>query len=110
MSEKAGSHLPNQKKLIEEMARVTKKGAEIFIGYLSPKHSYMQWTKPLGGGYYKITVSHADPTLHGIIIFVQEKVALKELWDKFFDVEIKFIEHDLHRCFSSFYYIKGKRK
>ncbi len=110
VSEKIGSHMPDPKKLISEIARVTKPEGEILIGYLSPQHGYLHWTKALGEGYYQITSEHPDSTMHGIIIYVQAKERLKKLWGKYFDVEIKYSEFDLYKHFSSFYFVRGKRK
>lgn len=110
ISEKIGSYMPDQEKLVRETARVMKKGGEIFIGYISPRHAYMQWAEALEGGYYRITSEHPDPTMHGMVLYVGEKDLLKTLWNRFFDVEIKFVEYDLHRYFSSFYFVKAKRK
>ncbi|MBL7068261.1 MAG: class I SAM-dependent methyltransferase [Candidatus Omnitrophica bacterium] len=110
ISEKAGSYMPNQRDFIDETKRVLKSRGEIFIGYLSPRHGYLQWARPLGSSYYEITPLHPDPTMRGIMIYVPEKNILEELWGKYFDVEIKFAQYDLYKFFSSFYFVKARRK
>jgi len=109
ISEKAGSYMPDQKRLVEETARVMKKGGETFIGYLSPRHGYMKWAEPAGGGYYRVSASHPDPTMHGMVIYVAEKEDLRRSWSGPFNAEIKTVEFDLHRYFSSFYFVKAKK-
>jgi len=109
IGEKAGSYLSDQDRLVREVARVTMKGGEIFIGYLSPKHGYMNWAEPLGSGYFRITDRHPDPTMWGMVIYTQEKEVLRKRWEKYFDVEIKSVEFNLHRYYSSFYFVKGKK-
>lgn len=110
ISEKMGSYFMDQKKFIEEMAKVIRKDGEIFIGYLSPRHEYMRWAVPLGGGYYKITHEHPDQTMHGMVIYIVDDKVLRADWDKFFDTEIKHAEYDLYRYFSSFNFVKAKKR
>jgi len=110
ISEKAGSYMPNQREFISEVGRVIKPGGETFIGYLSYRHGYSQWTRPLGGGYYEATPLHPDPAMHGMVIYMPEKEILKGLWGELFEVEVTFVEHDLYKFFSSFYFVKARRK
>jgi hypothetical protein len=80
------------------------------IGYLSPRHGYLQWCESLGGDYYRISDAHPDPTMHGLILFVGERQALKQVWSAYFDVEVVRVEFDMHRYFSSFYYVRGRKR
>ena len=110
LSEKFGSHMPDQSRLIREIQRVSAHDSEIVIGYLSPRHSYMQWVEPLGSGYWRISKEHPDPTLHGIVLYIVDKEVLADLWGEEFEVQVKQVDFDMHRYFSSTYYVCGRKK
>lgn len=110
MSEKFGSHMPDQEQLVQETSRVLKPGGEIMIGYLAPNHGYVDWCEPLGADYYRITDEHPDPTMRGLVLFMPGKDRLKSIWGMRFDVEVRNVESDLHRYFSSFHYVTGEKR
>jgi len=109
-SEKAGTYFLDQLSFINEVARVISKGGEVLIGYLSPRHGYMKWVSSLGGGYYRIGEDHPDETMRGMTLFVPGKERLSNLWKSRFDYDIKSVEFDTHRYFSSFHFLKGRRR
>ena len=110
LSEKFGSHMPDQSRLIREIQRVSAHDSEIVIGYLSPRHSYMQWVEPLGSGYWRISKEHPDPTLHDIVLYIVDKEVLADLWGQEFDVQVNQVDFDMHRYFSSTYFVCGRKK
>ena len=110
VTEKMASYFMDQEDLISEVSRIIRADGEIFIGYLSLRHEYLRWTEPIGGGYYRITSRHPDRTMRGISIYVPDEEALKNAWSGSFEAEIKHAEFNLFRYFSSFQFVKAKRR
>ena len=110
LSEKFGSHMPDQTRLVREVKRVSDNEGEIMIGYLSPHHGYMQWVEPLGNGYWRIGEEHPDPTLHGMVLFIVDKKVLANLWGEAFDVQVNHVDFNMHHFFSSTYFVCGRKR
>jgi len=109
-SEKAGTYFTDQKAFVDEIGRITSKDGEILIGYLSPRHGYMKWASCIGGGYYRIGKGHPDQTMRSMTLFMPGKERLLGLWKTHFDCDIKSVEFDTHRYFSSFHLLNGRKR
>ncbi|MDD5005722.1 MAG: class I SAM-dependent methyltransferase [Candidatus Omnitrophica bacterium] len=111
ISSDMGSYIPDQEQLVKETARVLSNSGETFIGYLTPRHGYLQWAEASGENYYTITSACPDPALHGMTIYVADKEKLNALWKKSFEaVEINTIEYDFFSIFSSLYFVRAEKE
>ena len=106
---KAGYYQPNQNEFAKEVGRIVKPGGEIFLFYLSSRHSYCRYLDQVKGNIFQFNEQHPNPKLVGAYVFFASPLALEKIWRPWFKVEIKYFEFNTWYQFSSFYVVTGIR-
>jgi len=110
ISTKAAYYQPDQREFVKECARILKKGGEVFLYYLSPRHGYCKYLEPVCGNLYQYASKHPNPKLAGLTVFLADKEDLVSIWGEFFQIEVRYFEFNTYPTFSSFYVLTGARR
>lgn len=107
---KSAYYSPDQRAFAAECARVVRPGGEIFLFYICGRHGYCRHMEPVEGNIYRFTADHPNPALAGLHVFLGSPGALREIWEPWFEVQVKHFEFSTYEQFSAFHVVVGVRK